>query len=285
MRADANAKVNLSLRVQPPDRSGKHPLRSLAQSIDWADRLTLEDADDDSFAVTGADVPTGEDNLAWRALEAIRVTAHDPHPVVLTLHKNIPVAAGLGGGSADAAVTLVLAADRFGLDDHRRDALGPEIGADVHFCLLGGTAWMEGYGERLTPERGSDDYSLAVVVPPFESSTAAIYQRWDDLGGPQGAGVAGRGLPVSLRVHAPLVNDLVPAAIDLAPEIADWAADLRRLWGGPVLMSGSGPALFGFFADELEAEEAAGAVQGARAAGTARPTAVGWRLNPSGTMA
>jgi 4-diphosphocytidyl-2-C-methyl-D-erythritol kinase len=283
MRAEAYAKVNFSLRVRARDASGKHPLRSLVQSIDWADRLALEPASADSFAVTGLPAPADESNLAWRAVEAVRAVASRPLSAALTLDKRIPLAAGLGGGSADAAAALVLAGAWFGVSLADRDRLAPGLGADVPFCLLGGTAWMEGYGERLTalpPLRG---FWLAVAVPPFEVPTGAAYSRWDELEGPDGPAVPGRDLPPELRPFEPLVNDLVPAALSLAPGLGDWAADLRRLWGRALLMSGSGPAHFALFPTASEAAAAAAAVSGSRGARACLPLPQGWQV-PSGTL-
>jgi 4-diphosphocytidyl-2-C-methyl-D-erythritol kinase len=284
MQLDAFAKVNLSLRLRPRDGTGRHPLHSLVQSIDWADGLVLDGAAADAFTVRGLPAPADESNLAWRALEAARASAGARRaPVALTLDKHIPLAAGLGGGSADAAGTLVLAAERFGLTPEQRGVLAPGLGADVPFCLVGGTAWMEGYGERLAPLPLLGGFWMAVVVPPFEVSTAAAYGRWDDLGGPAGPEPHSRDLPPGLRAGEPLANDLAPAAESLAPELGDWRADLRRLWGRDVLMSGSGPALFAFFASAEEAAQAAAAVSGARGARACGPVPQGWQV-PSGTL-
>ena len=283
MEVEAFAKLNLSLRVRPRDRSGLHPLRSLMQSIEWTDLLTLEEAADDDFSVRGLPVPDDESNLAWRALEAVRATASRPGPAALTLEKRIPVSAGLGGGSADAAAVLGLAAVRYGLSDEDRDALASALGADVPFCLLGGTCLVEGHGERLTGLPPLGGFVLAVVVPPFEVPTTDAYRRWDDLGGPEGPAVPVGDLPVALRAGEPPANDLLPAAVSLVPELGDWMADLCRSWGQAVLMSGSGPALFGFFPSEDEAAEAAASVPGARAARACHPAPQGWQV-PSGTL-
>lgn len=282
MEAEAFAKVNLSLRVGARDASGRHPLHSVAQSIDWADHLAMEGAEADSFVVTGLAAPAGESNLARRALEAVRAAAPRRGPVALSLGKHIPLAAGLGGGSADAAATLALAAARFGLPAAETAALAPALGADVPFCLAGGTALMEGYGERLTPLPPLAGFWLVVVVPPFEISTEAAYARWDALEGPEGPAAEGRDLPPQLRSYQPLVNDLVPAARSLAPGLGDWAADLRHRWGRAVLMSGSGPSLFAFFPSASEAADAA-AVAGVRGARACRPVSQGWQV-PSGTL-
>jgi 4-diphosphocytidyl-2-C-methyl-D-erythritol kinase len=283
MQAEAFAKVNLSLRVRPRDDSGWHPLHSLALSVDWADRLGLEDAEDDALIVDGLPVPEDESNMAWRAVEAVRGSSARPAPVALHLEKRIPVAAGLGGGSADAAAALILAGARFRVPEGERSDLAVRLGADVPFCLLGGLALMEGYGEHLSPLPALQGCWLAVVVPPFEMVTAEVYRRWDRLDGPEGPAVDGGALPPALRDLAPLANDLLPAAVSLAPDLGDWVADLQRRWGQAVLMSGSGPALFGLFSSAGEADEAVAAAPGARAVRACRPVPRGWRV-ASGTL-
>jgi 4-diphosphocytidyl-2-C-methyl-D-erythritol kinase len=284
VRADAFAKVNLSLRVRPPDASGLHPLRSLVHSVDWPDSVELDEADEDRFTVAGDEsVPADGSNLALRALEAVRRIAVR-RPMALHLEKRIPAEAGLGGGSADAAAVLVLAGRRFGVPRAALEGMAPHLGADVPFCLAGGAAWMEGHGARLTPLPARSGFALAVVVPPLRLATAEVYRRWDRLGGPEGRGVAGRAVPVPLREHAPLANDLLPAALDLQPALGDWIADLERRWGVPVLMSGSGPALFGFFPAGDEAAGAVAAAGGARAGRACLPADRGVAERAGGTL-
>jgi 4-diphosphocytidyl-2C-methyl-D-erythritol kinase len=121
------------------------------------------------------------------------------------------------------------------------------------------------------------------VVPPFEVSTAAAYRRWDDLGGPAAPEAPDRDLPPALRSGEPLGNDLLAAALSLAPELGDWRSDLARRWGREVMLSGSGPALFAFFPTASEAESAVAAASGARGARACRPVPQGWQV-PSGTL-
>lgn len=275
MRGRAFAKVNLGLRVSSPRSDGYHPIVSLVQSVDWADTLAIELADEDRFDLAG-EGPAGPDNLAWRAVEAVR--GRGGRPLHLTLDKSIAVAAGLGGGSADAALALVLTVAALELDIEDAVAAAPDLGADVAFCLSGGTAWMEGIGEVLTPIRTPDDFCLALVVPPFALATPEVYRRWDALGEPVARGVDGRDLPVSLRDHGPFGNDLQPAALDLEPALGDWMSDLSARWGQPVLMSGSGPTLFGFFPTSDEARDALGAAPDARAIRVVHPVRVGWEV-------
>ena len=277
MIVDGFAKVNLSLRVRPPDSSGYHPIRSLVQSVGWADRIILEIADDDRFTIDG-DLPAEEDNLAWRAVEAVRADGGGRRRVSLHLRKHIAVAAGLGGGSADAAAGLIAATRVLGSAADTAERLAPALGSDVPFCLIGGTAWMEGRGERVTSVPFTPDYALAIVVPRFELATATVYRHWDDLDGPTGPTAATRYLPPSLRGLDDLANDLLPAALDLQPELGDWMDDLAERWDRAVQLTGSGPACFAFFTDEEEARDALAAVQGARAVWAGMPVPAGVRV-------
>jgi len=283
MRGRAFAKVNLSLRVRAPRLDRLHPIRSLAQSVDWADDVSLEmAAGEDEFLLHGADLAADRDNLAWRAVAAMRV---DSGPAVrLELQKSIPVAAGLGGGSADAAIGLALGAEMFGRSPHTAVAAAADLGADVPFCLAGGTAVLEGIGDEVTRLAFADDFTIAIVVPPFELATPSVYRRWDELGGPLGPGLEAHHLPGSLRDHAPLGNDLQPAAVDLVPQLGDWISDTTEAWGQPVAMSGSGPSLFGLFGTIDEASEAVAAVNGARSSVAALPMPVGWEREPGGEL-
>jgi len=259
---EAPAKVNLSLRVSDRDASGLHPLRSLVQMISWYDILELAFADEDTLALDppSAGIPDGGDNLVWRAVAWHRRLIPCRERLGIVLRKRISIAAGLGGGSSDAAATVV------GLDEltHRSSRSGDlaELGADVPFARLGGSAWMEGYGDILSVREVVSDYALVIAVPPLELATVDVYARWDRLDGPQGPAMTGRALPPSLRGEAPLINDLYPAAISLAAELADYRSDLSAAWQRPVAMSGSGPSLFAFFADADEAAAAANELDG-----------------------
>ena len=149
MRVEARAKVNLSLLVRARDEAGYHPIRSLALSVSLADTVELAPADDDHFELHG-EAPGGESNLAWQALIAVREATESRTPAHLRLDKVIPLAAGLGGGSADAAAVLLLASELCGADPELADQLAPGLGSDVSFCLRGGLAYIEGRGEAVT---------------------------------------------------------------------------------------------------------------------------------------
>lgn len=260
---EAPAKLNFSLELRPRDRSGYHPLRSLCQTIDRFDLLTVTTGEDEVLTVSDGALPDGEDNLVWRAVRAL-VGRPDWPRLVMHLDKSVPAAAGLGGGSSDAAAALRAAALVYGRFEDQVREIAPQVGADVPFFLDGGTRWMEGYGEILTEAEPLEGFSVAVAVPHIEVSTPAAYRAWDELEGPTGTTVAARALPPSLR-HLELRNDLTPAVLHLEPDLGDWAVDLAARWERPVVMTGSGSAHFAFFADRDEAEAAVGEVGDVRA--------------------
>ena len=172
----APAKVNLSIRVRPRDGSGRHPLLTLFQSVTLFDVLEVTPDDEDNLSIDGVDLDDGPENLVWKAVEAVRDHAGRDPQLRLHLVKRIPVAAGLGGGSADAAAALEglrhLLGTKVARTPSTKSRMG--LGADVPFARLGGTAIGESYGGRLTrldPAPGG--YALAIVVPPFELSTPA----------------------------------------------------------------------------------------------------------------
>jgi 4-diphosphocytidyl-2-C-methyl-D-erythritol kinase len=277
VRFRAHAKINLGLVVSPP-RQGVHPIDALNLSVSWADRLAVELADEDGQDIEG-NVPTDHANLAWRAVAAVRDGTAPP--LRLTLRKHIPTAAGLGGGSADAAAALVATSRLLGksLDEVR--PLAPSLGSDVPYCLEGGLAVVGGFGEQVSRLPTPSGFAVAIAVPPFELSTAAVYRAWDDAGGPEGPPLAPSALPPDLRGYAPLRNDLFPAAIALRPELDEWRAELVTRWGRSVALTGSGPSLFGFFVDVDEAEAALRDVPtGLRATHAAVPRPRGWEEVP-----
>lgn len=266
MKALAPAKLNLSLRVFPPREDRYHPLDSLVQAIP-GEVLSAEPAVGEADLLELVDrgarhqfpVDVGERNLVLKAVRALREAGAELPPLRFRLHKEIPVAAGLGGGSGDAAAALVLAAahaDPGGLPDLA--VVGAGIGSDVPALLQGGTLRMEGRGEMITPLPFAGDYGIFLWVPGFGLSTPAVYRRFDEMGFPRGPRV--EDVPDSLRDHAPLGNDLIPAAESLEPRLAEHRRILGALLERPVLMSGSGSALFSFFDSPKEAREAARAV-------------------------
>ncbi len=279
MRAAAYAKVNLGLRIRSRDADGYHPRRGVFQTIDWRDDITVEDADEDGMEVPGGGAPENETNLAWRAVAAAREAGNGACPLRVVLTKRIPSPAGLGGGSADAAAALNLAARRFSVsfDDVRRIAV--DLGSDVPFAVVGGTAIVTGRGEFVSPQPDASGFALAIVVPPITLDTASVYRAWDRLEGPRGPEIDARHLPPALRDYAPLANDLYPAAVAIDAAVDEWRAELTSRWGIPVMMTGSGAAMFAYFPTRSEAEDAVSqAPPGTTAARAVEPISRGWEI-------
>jgi|HubBroStandDraft_2_1064218.scaffolds.fasta_scaffold05181_3 4-diphosphocytidyl-2-C-methyl-D-erythritol kinase len=264
-RALAPAKINLGLFLGPARASdGKHELVSVMQSISLADELTLELAGTDSQQdeVICPGVPGGaEQNLAGAALRAFRAsTSWQAPPLRLSIVKQIPVAAGLGGGSADAAAALRLAAHASGLGDQQLlYELGSQLGADVPAQIAPGRWLASDAGEQLQ-QLPSPRSSFGVLVLPLAAqlSTAAVYAEADQLGlartphelaerqlEMRSALEHGAPLPVASEL---LHNDLQRAAVSLCPQIADALAQARDAGSQPALVSGSGPTVIGLFA-------------------------------------
>jgi len=279
MRVTTPAKVNLSLRVRQRDITGYHPLLSIVQAIEPCDSLYFEIADEDRLEIEGIRLPVDDDNLVWKAL---RVAVPERRTGLhVRLIKEIPTAAGLGGGSSDAAGALLAAETLY--DFEYQPSIAAAIGADVPFFRAGGLASMEGYGEILSPLTAAAGFHLALVVPPFDLSTPSVYDAWDGLDQPDGFQVGGSDLPPSLRALGPLINDLYPAAVQLAPRLDEWRSELAFRWSRPVLMSGSGPSLFAFFGSSEEATEATDLVPaGSRFARAVSPVGHGARLFDDG---
>lgn len=251
----APAKVNLTLRVGAK-RGSYHPLDSVVQSVSLHDVVVVRVAAEDRVVAEDApDVPLGDDNLALRAIRALRHAGADVPGVEIELAKRIPTGAGLGGGSADAAAALIagyaLAGEPAGVDLAR---VAARVGSDVPALVVGGTIRMTGRGEgteRLSPVT-SPIWLLA--TPPFSCSTADVYRRWDDLGGPSDTP---RAWPrTSTETGLGPLNDLESAAIDVQPQLVLWLDTLSRLAGYRAMVSGSGSSVFVEITDESLLPEA-----------------------------
>lgn len=252
---EAPAKLNLSLLVSPPRRSdGYHPLASLVQTIEWCDLLEVRPGEGKDELVSDID-----DNLVVKALSKAREFGTVP-PLHIELHKNIPMEAGLGGGSSDAAAAL-LAASRFGdLAPTSLSEIAGRIGADVALFLTGGTLMMTGVGDEIETVSAATGFAVTVVVPSFGLATKEVYRRWDEMDGPEATQIDDRSLPPSIRGRMPMRNDLLPAALSVEPLLGDFMSDVGAVWGVPVSLTGSGSACFGYFASVEEAADAASSV-------------------------
>jgi 4-diphosphocytidyl-2-C-methyl-D-erythritol kinase len=250
VRATAHAKLTLSLAVYERRDDDYHEVEALAVSIaDPNDVVEVEAVPHPpgiTFEVGGItdDTPTGQDNLAVRAAEDLLIDAgRSGHGVRMWLRKSIPVRAGLGGGSADAAAALAAVRRLLEVDisQERLVALAAGVGSDVPFCLTGGTAWLRGRGELLEPVQLAGPLVLILALPPLQVATPDVYAAWDELGGP----IAMRRVPAPPAVAplaAELANDLELAAERVEPRLADFRAELEDAAGAPAIMAGSGSA-------------------------------------------
>jgi len=250
VRATAYSKLTLALRVSALRDDGFHDIEALTVSIsdphDVVEVRAVPHPGGVTFEMRGETegVVDGMANLAARAADELLVRAgRSGHGVHVTLSKKIPAGAGLGGGSADAAATLVAVRRMLevDIDDRGLRELGATLGSDVVFCLEGGAAWMRGRGEQLDPVSLSVGLPFLVALPPFRLQTSDVYRAWDDLGRP----AATRKIPADgevATVLAELSNDLEPAAEAVEPRLVQFRTELEAAAEAPALMAGSGSA-------------------------------------------
>lgn len=261
----ARAKINLTLDITGRRSDGYHELETVMQTLALSDFLTfLPAAGEISVTCSHPEVPAGEGNLVWKAAVLIKELAGGNKGAKIELKKNIPVAAGLAGGSADAAAALK-GLNRLwnaGLTEGELLALGERLGADVPFCLLGGTALARGKGEVLTPLPSLKGLGVVLVKPPFGVSTAAAYRLYDRLGG--GPRPANRQMLAALeKKDLPAVGRLLGNVFEgpvfsLYPELREVKEALLRAGVLGASLSGSGPAVFGLCRDREQAAQVAG---------------------------
>lgn len=263
VRLSACAKLNLYLHVTGRRDDGYHLLDSLIAFADLADELELQPADELILAVEGpfaADAgPTGE-NLVLRAARALAAVAGVSAGVRIRLVKNIPAAAGLGGGSADAAAALRGLVRLWSIDPRTVDlhSIALDLGADVPACLQGRAAFAGGIGDRLDPPPRMPEAGVLLANPRVPVPTSRVFAT---LRG--GFSLPGRfsdapdSVPILAKILGARKNDLTAAAVSLVPEIGEVLAAIGGLPGCRLArMSGSGATCFGLFDDPAVAEDA-----------------------------
>jgi 4-diphosphocytidyl-2-C-methyl-D-erythritol kinase len=257
VRVQVPAKINLTLKVGAPRPDGYHPLATVYHAVSLYDELEATWAKPGEFKVTvsgeGADqVPLDDTNLAVRAA---RLLSHHYAPyedslgASLSINKSIPVAGGLAGGSANGAAALLACAVLWDLDvgPEQLSKLAGELGSDVPFALLGGTAVGSGRGEEVAPALARGTYHWVLAFGHRGLSTAAVYRRFDDLNPGAPPPEVPAGLMNALRsgdprlVGAALSNDLQPAALDLQPQLRTVLQAGLEYGALGALVSGSGP--------------------------------------------
>jgi 4-diphosphocytidyl-2-C-methyl-D-erythritol kinase len=266
----APAKINLYLRIVGRRADGYHDIETLFQRIALYDHLTIEEGPIRGSPLRLVVIGKGleeddlDKNLVARAWEELsRACPFAMGPVRVVLDKRIPVGAGLGGGSSDAASTLMALRDMFSLplDNAALRSIGARLGADVPFFLGPPAAIGRGIGEDLTPVEHSSRFWVVLGFPPFRVSTREVYQRYDPAA-PQEAPDLGALLEALRKGDAEgaircAYNEMEPLAFGIRPELGVLREQLEALAGRPVRMSGSGSTLFTLFGDEEEARIAA----------------------------
>lgn len=265
VRLRAHAKVNFALDVVGVRPDGYHELRTVMQSISLADEVAVERTGAGfELRVEPEDLGIGphQENTAYRAWRLLCELCGAELPSRVTLRKNVPAGAGLGGGSSDAAAVLRGLDGLFGLglSAEELELAGRKIGADVPFCLAGGTALAEGVGERLTPAPAPPDHRLLVVKPPQGAETGKVYRAYDK--NPVRSGNSADRVLVALRsgdlaaLAGSLGNDLAPHTKAGLPEVAELEERLLDAGALGASVTGSGSAVYGLFRDEEAAERA-----------------------------
>jgi 4-diphosphocytidyl-2-C-methyl-D-erythritol kinase len=290
----APAKLNLTLAVLGRRGDGFHALHSVMAPLAFGDELTVGPArgSTDTLAIEGSDLPAAPDNLVLRAIAAARAEIANsgagrvPQPLDAILTKRIPVAAGLGGGSSDAAAAIEAALEAWhaGLTRERALAVAASVGSDVSFFLAAGLALVTGRGEFVEPlpSPPGEPPAVLLVTPRIAVSTAAVFAAYDGGARPaeQSRALAtSEALATALRHRATAdelvaraaalaaANDLLPGARAVTPGLATFHDALGGMLGCPVGQSGSGPTLWALYRSPAEADAAAAAVLRALATG------------------
>lgn len=253
------AKINLTLDILGLRPDGYHEVEMIMQSIKLHDRLFFEAAEDISFSCSFPGVPPGEDNLAYRAAFLLQEYTGQRKGAAIVLQKNIPVEAGLAGGSADAAAALKGLNSLWGLGLTLSELmeLGARLGADVPFCLMGGTALAKGKGEALTPLPVLPGLGVVLIKPPFGVSTGKVYKQYDLGGG--GLRPDTKAMLAAIRERNATQICCLPANVleatvsCLHPEIILAKNMLLAAGAAGAAMSGSGTTVFGLCESEAKA--------------------------------
>ncbi|MDO5783724.1 MAG: 4-(cytidine 5'-diphospho)-2-C-methyl-D-erythritol kinase [Eubacteriales bacterium] len=262
----AHAKINLTLDVTGKRPDGYHDVCMVMQSIGVHDVVTVSvgtGSGEISLHTVGSDLPSDNRNLAYRAAELfLKETGITCDGISITIEKHIPVAAGLAGGSTNAAAVLVLLDQLYDtqLSMEKRMEMGCKLGADVPFCIAGGTMLAEGIGEKLTKLPDAPQMHVVLCKPPFAVSTPAIYRAIDS------AEIAVRPDTVAMlraieagsaaEVSQYLCNVMQPITAELHPEVTQICDTMKANGALNAIMSGSGPSVFGLFDDRDKAERA-----------------------------
>ena len=258
IRLKARAKINLGLDVLGKREDGYHEVRMVMQTIGIYDRLILTKIPEEEIRITSnlAFLPVNENNLIYKAIKLLKDEYHFPGGVSVDLNKFIPVAAGVAGGSTDAASTMFGVNRLFGLNLSmgKMMELGVRLGADVPYCVMRGTALAEGIGEKLTRITPVPHMWILIAKPQINVSTRLVYEQLD-MGGiqkhPDIDGII-RAIEAQdvVRIAQSMGNVLENVTVPLYPVIETIKQDMLSHGAINAMRSGSGPTVFGIFPDE-----------------------------------
>ena len=257
----AMGKINLALDVLGRLENGYHEVRMIMQTVQLYDRVTLTLREDADIVIhTNLPfLPTDKNNIAWKAARLMADTFGLDRGLDVDIEKHIPVAAGMAGGSTDAAAVLFGMNRLFGLGQpmKRLMELGVTLGADVPYCLMRGTALSEGIGEILTPLPALPDCHILIAKPGVSVSTRSVYERIDSCGVPSHPDIDGMIGALKANdldgVADRMANVLEAVTIAAHPQIDAIKQTMKDCGAKNALMSGSGPTVFGLFDDKAKA--------------------------------
>lgn len=269
----AYAKINLGLDVLGVLPNGYHEVKMIMQTVGICDTLTFEKIPAGIEITTdNGELPCNEDNLIYKAAKALMEKKDVKEGVRIHLEKQIPIAAGMAGGSSDAAATLkgVNALYELGLSEEELREVGVKIGADVPYCILGGTALAEGIGEKLTKLSPAPNCFLCVAKPEVGVSTKYVYEHLDAKPIQQHPDIDGMLDAIAKDdlqgVTSRLGNVLEPVTKEVHPIVGELEEIMLANGALGSIMSGSGPTVFGMFDEEKKAEAAFNEIQEKRKA-------------------
>ncbi len=268
IKREAYAKINLGLDVVKRLPNGYHEVRMIMQTVGICDVLTFTKAEAGiHLQIDNKELPADDNNLIYKAAKLLMDTAGITEGVRITLEKHIPIAAGMAGGSTDAAATFLGINELFeiGYDIEQLKALGVKIGADVPYCIQGGTALAEGIGEVLSPLPAPPKCHLVIAKPDINVSTKFVYENLKanelelhpDIDGMIEALQRGSLQGITERLGNVLETVTIPAY----PVIQEIKDSMLAEGAENALMSGSGPTVFSIFTEQDKAGQAAAAIE------------------------
>jgi 4-diphosphocytidyl-2-C-methyl-D-erythritol kinase len=260
----ARAKINLTLDVLGKRPDGYHQVEMVMQTVSLADTITLEKTTEEILvSCTHPEVPLNEGNLAFRAAMLLKQAVSYNGGVTIHIDKQIPIAAGLAGGSSNAATVLIGLNSLWDLKLSREHLMqiGSALGSDIPFCIIGGTALATGRGEKITSLKAAPELTLVLIKPNYGVATAQVYGnfRQEQVANRPATQAMLKAIEAgdSEAIVRLTANVLEAVTLKMHPEIGEIKARLAQAGAKGVLMSGSGPTVFGFVEHEEKGIEVA----------------------------